>query len=168
MSTMIYAPYRGDFGPNGQRPIVFLAGSIEMGAAEDWQQKLYSNIGSLGNCTFLNPRRKDWDSSWKQEKTHAEFRRQVEWELEALDWCDIIALWLCPGTVSPISLLELGLHLRSGKLIIGCPPGFARKGNVDITAERYGVAVHESWNAFVQAVVQSVRAHPAYRELPYL
>ena len=33
----------------------------------------------------------------------------------------------------------MGLHARGGKLIVLCPDGFWRKGNVDITATRYGV-----------------------------
>lgn len=47
---------------------------------------------------------------------------------------------------SPISLLEMGLYARTGKLLIVCPEGFWRKGNVDITAEKYGVKQFETIN----------------------
>ena len=36
-------------------------------------------------------------------------------------------------------MLELGLHARSGKVVLFCPEGFWRKGNVDLTAAAYGV-----------------------------
>ena len=42
--------------------VVFLAGSIEMGAAEDWQTRL---VASLDGVVALNPRRAAWDSSWR-------------------------------------------------------------------------------------------------------
>jgi hypothetical protein len=65
-----------------------------------------------------------------------------DWQADliaALDSADVIVMYLAPGTQSPISLLELGLHGRSGKVVLLCPDGFWRKGNVDITAERYGI-----------------------------
>ena len=43
------------------------------------------------------------------------------------------------GSQSPISLLDLGLHATSGKVLLLCPDRFWRKGNVGITAARYGV-----------------------------
>lgn len=48
-------------------------------------------------------------------------------------------MYFDPKTKSPISLLELGLFARTGKLIVVCPKGFWRKGNVDIVCKRYEV-----------------------------
>lgn len=120
---------------------VFLAGSIEMGAAENWQDKLIDglNYGGHGVHYILNPRRDDWDSSWEQKKSNPNFREQVEWELHALDAAEWIFMYFDPNTKSPISLLELGLYASSGKLVVSCPGGFWRKGNVDIVCERYGI-----------------------------
>ncbi|WP_020568713.1 nucleoside 2-deoxyribosyltransferase domain-containing protein [Neolewinella persica] len=122
---------------------VFLAGSIEMGVAEDWQAKVTDYFVALADFTVLNPRRADWDSNWEQTFTSPNFYQQVNWELNGLDRATHIILNLLPGTKSPISLLELGLYAASGKLIICCPTGFWRKGNVDIVAERYGIPVYE-------------------------
>ena len=61
-----------------------------------------------------------------------------------------------PETKSPITLLELGLHVRGGKLIIGCPPGFWRRGNIEVVAARYGVPLHETWESFAAAIMASV------------
>ena len=46
-----------------------------------------------------------------------------------------------PGTKSPITLLELGLHAGKNpqKLVVCCPDGYWRKGNVDIVCRRCGV-----------------------------
>ena len=92
--------------PRSSRRRVFLAGSIDMGAAEDWQGQLTAMLADLP-VDFLNPRREAWDTSWEQRRRHAEFRGQVEWELDGLDEADVIAMYLAPRSASPISLLEL-------------------------------------------------------------
>ena len=117
---------------------IFLAGSIEMGKAEDWQNKIVKTLEDKKG-TIFNPRRDNWDSSWKQSKDNPDFRQQVEWELEALSKSDYILMYFDPNTKSPISLLEMGLYARSGKLLVICPDSFWRKGNVDIVCEKYNV-----------------------------
>jgi hypothetical protein len=130
---------------NHRRPnAVFLAGSIEMGIAENWQAQVTQYFSELTDYTVLNPRRSDWDNSWEQTFTSPNCYQQVNWELNGLDRATHIILNLLPGTKSPISLLELGLYAASGKLIVCCPTGFWRKGNVDIVAERYSIPVYKA------------------------
>lgn len=119
-------------------PMVFLAGSIEMGKAEDWQTRI-TNAFNHSDVIILNPRRDDWDSSWVQSINNEKFKEQVDWELDMLDRCDTIVMYFDPKTMSPISLLELGLYADSGKLIVCCPEGFWRKGNVDIVCARKNI-----------------------------
>jgi len=118
-------------------PKLFLAGSIEMGKAENWQKRIEDAVGDV-QVLVMNPRRDDWDSTWKQEKTNPQFRGQVEWELEALESSDLIVMYFEPGTQSPISLLELGLF-KDRNIVVCCPEGFWRKGNVDIVCAKYGI-----------------------------
>lgn len=117
---------------------VFLAGSIEMGAAVNWQKRAAEMFDGKG-WVVLNPRRDDWDSTWEQSKDNPKFREQVEWELAALDQADAIIINFEPGTKSPISLLELGLHADSEKVWVVCPKEFWRKGNVDIVCGKYDI-----------------------------
>ncbi|WP_068089712.1 nucleoside 2-deoxyribosyltransferase domain-containing protein [Novosphingobium rosa] len=140
-----------------QRLRVFLGGSIDMGHAPDWQKDMIAALAQ-DDVEILNPRRPDWNPAWRPEANEPEFRRQVEWELSALESADVIVLYLAPGSQSPISLLEMGLHARSGKLIVLCPQGFWRKGNVDITAERYGVQQVADLPALTQAVKAKLAA----------
>jgi hypothetical protein len=118
---------------------VFLAGSIEMGVAENWQEKIERELHDMENICILNPRRDYWDSSWKQDIEDPQFNEQVSWELNALEKADLIIFYFSPETKSPVSMLELGLFARSRKAIVCCPKGFWRKGNVDIVCKRYGV-----------------------------
>ncbi|THU80297.1 hypothetical protein K435DRAFT_823701 [Dendrothele bispora CBS 962.96] len=129
-----------------QKPIIhksiFLAGSTAQGKAEDWQAKLTSTLSDLDlpcHLTVLNPLREEWDDSWKQDISNPQFREQVEWELDCQDRADVIAMYLHPDTKAPISLLELGLLAKSGKMVVCCPEGFYRRGNVQIVCKRYGI-----------------------------
>ena len=119
--------------------VIFLAGSIEMGAAENWQDRLCKYL--KGHYLILNPRRDNWESSWEQSITNKQFREQVKWELSAMEQADIIPMYFDPTTQSPITLMELGLWAGKApkKLIVCCPEGFWRKGNVDILCAKYGV-----------------------------
>ena len=56
--------------------MVFLAGSIEMDTAENWQTKLSEKLETIDNLTILNPRRDNWDSSWKQDINNIYFNEQ--------------------------------------------------------------------------------------------
>jgi hypothetical protein len=120
--------------------IVFLAGSIEMGVAENWQEKVERLLAQTG-WTVLNPRRDDWDSTWEQKISNPKFYEQVNWELQGIEEAERVIMYFDPTTKSPISLLELGLIAGSHpeKLLVVCPDGFWRKGNVEIVCERYKV-----------------------------
>lgn len=117
---------------------VFLAGSIEMGKAEEWQDVVAKELEDVVGI-ILNPRRDEWDSSWVQSMDNPKFREQVEWELRAMEKASYIALYFDPNSKAAITLLELGIHTDSKKLIVACPEGFWRKGNVDIVCNRYDV-----------------------------
>ena len=63
---------------------IFLAGSIEMGTAENWQETVVKRF-ETHPITFLNPLRDEWDSSWKQEQKETKFNEQVNWEMNNLE-----------------------------------------------------------------------------------
>lgn len=134
---------------------VFMAGSIDMGKAIDWQKQLKEAFVDDKRVTFWNPRRDDWDSSWKQDINFKPFYEQVTWELKALENADIIVYCFDPKGQAPITLLELGLHVKSGKpIIVCCPEGFWRKGNVDIVCEKYGIPMVNSMEEMIKQLGQ--------------
>ncbi|NJK72098.1 MAG: hypothetical protein HC926_01440 [Synechococcaceae cyanobacterium SM2_3_60] len=121
---------------------VFLAGTIDDGSGVDWQELVGSELNDF-EIIILNPRRSEWNSSWVQSIDNLFFKAQVEWELAALEAATYIYIYFAPGSYSPISLLELGLHAASGKIIAVCPDGFWKKGNVDIVGEKFGFPVFQ-------------------------
>ncbi len=141
-STLIEVKAPSREYPEG-RYSLFLAGSIEMGTAEHWRERVVSRLAHLPLLVF-NPRRDDWDSSWEQRIDNPQFYEQVTWELEHLERADRVLIYFSPGTKSPVSLMELGLVARSGRVDVVCPEGFWRKGNVDIVCQRHGVLVFDS------------------------
>jgi hypothetical protein len=145
--TVVHAPHAwSDAGET-----LFLAGSIEMGAASAWQDRVIAALGDRA-LTILNPRRPDWDSSWRQSIDDVRFKEQVDWELDGLERATRIAMYFDPATRAPVTLCELGLVARSGRLVVACPDGFWRKGNVEVVCARYGVPLLPSLEALIAAI----------------
>lgn len=127
------------------KAIIFLAGSIDMGKARDWQTEVTEKILENDNdVIILNPRRDDWDDSWEQTIKNKQFRKQVEWELKGLDDADLVILVLTKDSKAPISLLELGLQAKEGKVVVCCEDGFYRKGNIEIVCNKYNIPLYNT------------------------
>lgn len=144
---MIYLPPQNIALRNRAYKSCFLAGSIEMGKAIDWQTELGNWLVDKEYNVF-NPRREDWDSSWIQSYTDPNFNQQVKWELNALEKSDYIFMYLDPDTLSPISLLEFGLYADSGKLFVICPDGFYRKGNIEVVCSLHDIPLFNTIEEF--------------------
>ena len=139
---------------------VLLAGSIEMGKAEDWQKVLTSKLETLGkDLTVFNPRRDDWDSSWTQEQSNLQFNQQVNWELNRLDECTIIFMYFSPETQSPISLLELGRYSGAKEMVVCCPRAFWRSGNVEILCTRNNTPMFETIEDAIGALITKINQY---------
>lgn len=130
--AQVFTPEISDADRDLSQTSVFLAGTIEMGKSIDWQSEAI-NLLAEEDVAIFNPRR-----VVPPENTE-EVARQINWELDRLDKSSVIFMRLLAGSISPISLLELGLFLQDGTpLIIVCDPGYTRKENVYITVERFG------------------------------
>ena len=144
-------------------PTVFLAGSIEQGGAVEWQEEFTRRLHDV-ECTIFNPRRRDWNSNLKQSKDDEQFKGQVEWELASQERADIIAMYIDPLTMSPISLLELGLFSSKRnakgdpKLVVCCPESFYRYGNVELTCDKYHIDKVTHFDDLVAKVETRIQA----------
>ena len=150
MSILVKAP--NSYSKYKDLPKVFLAGSIEMGKATDWQQKVSDALKDF-DILILNPRRDDWDSSWKQTIKNKQFRQQVEWELKAMEDADIIIMNFVGDTKSPITLMELGLHADNNKLLVSCDPEFWRRGNIEVVCNKYNIPLLDN----IETMILSLR-----------
>ncbi len=130
---------------------IILAGSNEMGKAIDWQQEIVDLLKDE-DVIILNPRRDNWDSSWIQSIDNPQFREQVEWELYGVENATMILMCFMPNTISPISMLELGLCIKNRNVIVYCPNEFHRKGNIDVTCALYRVPVFDDFELFKEKI----------------
>jgi len=137
---------------------IFLAGSIDMGDAVDWQQDAIKEIKLYNLSTgvsIYNPRRKNWDSTWEQNIENPNFYQQVNWELDCLEKSTHIIMNLSKNSKAPISLLELGLFINTKKVFIVCEKGFYREGNVDIVCNRYRIPKYENLEEAIKEIFKN-------------
>jgi hypothetical protein len=156
----------------GNRVRIFLGGSIEMGKAPDWQAAFADKIASLPVAAF-NPRRIRWDDSLEQDIKNKALLHQIHWEMTNLDRADLIILYLHPNTISPVSLMELGRYSQSGKVIVCCPEGYHRRGNVQYLCEKDNVLLLDDFDELVETAIVNVeeiskRKNPSLKDSGWL
>lgn len=127
---------------------VFLAGAIDMGAAEDWQSQVITTLQDVPNLVLLNPRRAAFTPDTLDE--------QIHWELDALEKANLIFMWLPGNAKAPISLFEAGLYWQSGKLLMGAGSDFYRRRNLEITALRYKVRLFDDLQEQVNVLMNQL------------
>lgn len=142
--------------PTYRKFSVFTAGSIEMGKAVQWQKRMALELSPYP-ITVNNPRRGHWDPNATQEAKNDAFRHQVEWELSALEQADVICFFFDVRTLSPVTMVELGLWASSGKVIVCCGKKYWRAGNVHLVCERYNIPRVESFAELPTAVLQMLK-----------
>ena len=148
---MIEVKATGEYDLESPAIRIFLGGSIDMGAAENWQERLAKDLSDYSDddLVLLNPRRDDWDSSWIQDPTPGtQFYEQVSWELDAQENADACIYYFAADSKSPITLLELGLFYEGS--VVCCPKEFYRYGNVKMVCDRNGVLMVETYDEMLE------------------
>ena len=127
--------------PDINRPSVVLFGTIEKDPINNWASSLSTSLSDL-EIQILNPRRDDWDHTWKEDISFAPFRENVEWEMAHAEKADVIVLCFRAGSECHITLLELGMHAaRYGeRIVVCCEEGFHKRGNVEIVCGKFKAA----------------------------
>jgi hypothetical protein len=64
---------------------------------------------------------------------------------------------ILPESKSPITLLELGLHANSSRLMVCCPDGFYRKGNVEVVCHRHNIPLFNDFETAVAALRSRIK-----------
>lgn len=130
--------YMKQVANSSNKVTIFLAGTIEMGAGIKWHRQVAEQIyhvlsakikdnAKMPELEFYNPRRtKDFTPEMETP--------QIKWEQEHLASADYIFMYIQPDSKSPISLLEFGEFIKSGKLYVYCEPTFYRYSNLALTA----------------------------------
>ena len=77
----------------------------------------------------------------------------------------MIAMYLHLGTISPISLMELGLFIKTKKIVICCPDGFHRRGNIQVMCDEYNGKLVATLDELVKEVKDRMKG--SYNRLEY-
>lgn len=156
MTDLIKPPSRLNGTPGNVR--VFLAGAIDMGRAEPWQDYVFEWMcDSNFPLTFFNPRREDWDAAWEQTLKSEQFVEQVNWELDNIEKADIVFMYFPSDSLAPISLLEFGLAVGlKKKIIIAAGEGYHRLGNLAVICDREGIVLHPDLQSAISELYRTL------------
>ena len=141
---------------------VFLAGSIEMGKAENWQERFIQELGNKrkhgcsGKSRFLtvyNPRRDDWDNSSVQSIENPSFFQQVMWEMSYLERADVRVFYFAPETISPVSMLEYGKFYSLPNTYLCIHPDYQRAGNLEIFSHIHKIPVYKNFDEIISKIL---------------
>jgi hypothetical protein len=153
----------------GSNVRVFLGGSIDMGAARDWQSEVIQRAYDFENrdITFYNPRRNGVFSG-EQSIHNDAFATQVNWEMDRIQKCDIFLMFITAESKAPISLGEfyfaLGNFLDTDipvadktRIVVGVEPGFWRRGNIEVMCDRFSVPLLDNLDDVVYALESHIK-----------
>ncbi|KAG9242628.1 hypothetical protein BJ878DRAFT_159774 [Calycina marina] len=146
LATVVNAPK--PYTPQAGEKSIFLAGTVDYAAVDSglptWRETITTSLSHLP-ITVYNPHRRVWD--FKEDINDPRFVEQTTWEMDMMDRATVVILFIHDREEkAPVSLLELGLGARKGKgnMVVRCPEGFWRRGNVQVVCQRFGIPMVES------------------------
>lgn len=119
------------------KPLLFLAGSIDIQLLGNWRKSVANSLGD--GYHFLDPTALNY-----QSMVESDWDKHVSWEFKAMELSDIILLNFLPDSQSPISLVELGLNIKLKKLIVVCPIQFYKNKYIKLLCNYYSTPCFES------------------------
>lgn len=149
MATIVKAPNPVPSYDSLIETSVFLAGSIDQDKAVHWQKVVEGRLNDLDVILF-NPRRDVWDAGLTQDISNPDFVKQVEWELDCLDAATFVIFYFDPNGLAPVTMLELGHY--ADKAFVCCPPGYWRRGNVQIFCKRNHIMMLDSLDDLIDHI----------------
>ena len=77
---------------------------------------------------------------------------QARWTIRSSGNWTISKMQILGTSKSPISLLEMGLHAKGGKMSVICEKDVYRYDNVRITCDYYGVPLYKDLDSFLNTL----------------
>ena len=114
---------------NGKQSI-FLAGSMDFNSESNWRKRVINEFNKDYN--FFDPTITNHDTL-----TNSQMEKHIQWELAALELSDKVLLNFLSVSESPISLIELGMYVKTTKLIVVCPDKFYKSRYIKTLCATY-------------------------------
>lgn len=115
---------------------IFLGGTASDTGEPDWREALNKGLADQA-VTIFDPKRDDWDATWREDFSDTRWADQIQWELDMQDTADIIVVLFHGVTAAPVSLAEMGMASRTGKLIACALDGYCKKGYVEAVCRKF-------------------------------
>ncbi|KAH6886283.1 hypothetical protein B0T10DRAFT_490939 [Thelonectria olida] len=132
-AQIILAPSRPE---QTHRRSIFLAGTTTATGEADWREALSKALADQP-VTIFNPKRDDWDSSWREDSSDERWAEQIQWELDMQHQANIVVVLFHGVTAAPVSLAEMGMASQTGKLIACALDGYSKRGYVEAVCWKY-------------------------------
>lgn len=113
---------------------IFLAGSMAAKSEINWRQTVVDELQE--SYHFLDPTNPNHDTL-----EDLEMRKHIKWELDELKKADYIIMNFLPDSLSPISMVELGMYIATNKLIVVCPKEFYKWRYIDTLCKEYNTPI---------------------------
>ncbi|WZH47346.1 uncharacterized protein QYS62_008490 [Fusarium acuminatum] len=150
-ARIVMAPQRPDL--DMQKTSIFLAGITTNTGEPDWRETL-TNALQDRPVTILNPNRPDWDSTWKESFSDSRWEEQIRWELDMQETANILVFMFHRATEAPISLMELGLAVKTKKVIVCAHDDYKKRGNVEAVCSRFGAKLTNTEDELREALLE--------------
>lgn len=125
---------------------VFLGGSLTI--ENDWRADFVEDLSDT-NYILLNPRREDVET-FQFDTEDPEFIAHVRWVNDALQDADIVVLYFCSTTESPVSLLDLADLLKYKKVYLCVDDNFWKRSLLVSAAIDFNVELYTNINDVIQ------------------
>lgn len=135
-------------GEEGVKKRIFLAGSMDVNVTNTWRNSIVNEL--YNTYDFFDPTIDNHDNL-----TDTQMRNHILWELKALELSDIVLLNLLPESKSPISLIELGMYVKTNKLIVVCPEEFYTSRYLEELCSYYKVDLYKSLLDFLNDFIRN-------------
>lgn len=120
-----------------EKPSIFLAGSMPVGGESNWRRVVVDALGD--QYQLFDPTHPNHD-----KLNDSDMREHIKWEWEALKRSDYVLFNFLPNATSPISLLELGMYISSGKAIVVCPKEFYKWQYIDALCQETNTPIYST------------------------
>lgn len=130
----IIKPYKNIAYREIGKKSIYLAGSVD---GENWRSFLDKELSNMNYIVF-NPLI-DKKEDYVESLTNPQFCQQKLWESTCMAKSDYIVFYFNPNTKASISLLELGLWVREKPMVVCCPEGYWKKGDVDYVCQSFDI-----------------------------
>ncbi len=120
-----------------EKPSIFLAGSMAIGDRMNWRTRAINTFEKRYHLF-------DPTNVHHADLNDSEMSKHIKWEWEALKHSDAILFNFNAESKSPISLLELGMYIRSEKIVVVCPKEFYQSHYIETLCSEEQVPLFQS------------------------